>query len=315
VRLVGLFAALLTVFSMAAIETAEARMGGSFGSRGLRTFQSVPSTTTAPRITGPVQRSMTPSNVNPGLGVPQTQFNQPRPGGLFGGLMGGFGGLMSGLFLGGLFGMMLGHGFGGAAGGFGFLFQLLLIGGVLYFVTRMFRSRQAPAVAPTGGFGGNNSPFRMPDFGGRGYGSPSGPANRDELGIGNNTNDLATFERILQQVQDAFAREDYVGLRRLTTPEMVSYLSEELSQNATNGVKNDVTDLKFLQGDVAESWREGNKEYATVAMRYSAKDVMRDRKDGKLVKGDAEKPVETTEVWTFVRENGGDWQLSAIQET
>jgi predicted lipid-binding transport protein (Tim44 family) len=42
---------------------------------------------------------------------------------------------------------------------------------------------------------------------------------------------------------------------------------------------------------------------------------MRDRKDGKLVKGDAENPVETTEVWTFVRENGGDWQLSAIQET
>ena len=32
-----------------------------------------------------------------------------------------------------------------------------------------------------------------------------------------------------------------------------------------------------------------------------------------FVEGDAEHPTETTELWTFTRRHGGDWQLSAIQ--
>jgi predicted lipid-binding transport protein (Tim44 family) len=304
-RLAGIFAALLMVFSIVAIGQAEARMGGSFGSRGMRTFQSVPSTVTSPRMGSPIQRSMTPNTGGPSMAAPASQFGNQRPG-----FFGGFGGsLLGGMLFGGMLGMMFGHGFGGVAGGFGFLFQLLIIGGILWFVFRR-RSPTAPGVAS-----GDRS-FGFPGFGttsNSNYNNqPSGPANRDEIGVSNA--DLAKFEAILHDMQDAFAREDYAGLRRLTTPEMVSYLSEELSQNATQGVKNEVSDLKFLQGDVAESWREGNRDYASVAMRYSAIDVLRDRTTGKIVKGDAETPSETTEIWTFVREGGRDWQLSAIQE-
>jgi predicted lipid-binding transport protein (Tim44 family) len=39
-----------------------------------------------------------------------------------------------------------------------------------------------------------------------------------------------------------------------------------------------------------------------------------DRASGRIVEGNADEPTETTELWTFVRQSGGDWKLSAIQE-
>jgi predicted lipid-binding transport protein (Tim44 family) len=94
----------------------------------------------------------------------------------------------------------------------------------------------------------------------------------------------------------------------------MSYLSEELGQNASRGLRNEVSDVRLLQGDVSESWREGSKDYATAAMRYSSIDVTRERAGGGVVSGDPEQASETTELWTFVRERGGDWKLSAIQD-
>jgi predicted lipid-binding transport protein (Tim44 family) len=134
---------------------------------------------------------------------------------------------------------------------------------------------------------------------------------QDEIGL--TADDFDAFEQLLHEVQAAFTREDYAGLRERCTPEIVSFLSEELSQNAVNGVRNEVLDVKLLQGDLSEAWREGATEYATVAMRYESIDVMRDRQSGAVVEGD-EHPTETTEIWTFVRPVGGRWQLSAIQE-
>ena len=55
-------------------------------------------------------------------------------------------------------------------------------------------------------------------------------------------------------------------------------------------------------------------DYATAALQYSSRDVTVDRATGRIVDGDADEPTETTELWTFVRQRGGDWKLSAIQE-
>jgi predicted lipid-binding transport protein (Tim44 family) len=106
-------------------------------------------------------------------------------------------------------------------------------------------------------------------------------------------------------------------LRDLATPEMVSYFAEELAANQGNGVVNRVSDVKFLQGDLAEAWREPNAEYATVAMRFSLIDVMADRANGRIVSGDPEVAQQVTEVWTYRRPpygTPGDWKLSAIQQ-
>jgi predicted lipid-binding transport protein (Tim44 family) len=319
-RFAALFAGLFLAFSMVATDHADARRGGSFGSRGTRTFQSAPPTRTAPQQTAPMERSMTP-NTGQQSAPRQVQNSAQRPG-----FFNGFGGsLLRGLALGGLIGLLLGHGFGGLAGMFGFLLQALLIVGGVMLLLRFFRSQQAPAPAMAGRGMGNFSNrdaapqqrSAAPSLGIPGIGggrlngtSPSNPA--DEIGL--TQDDLDTFERLLSEVQGAFGREDHAALRRFATPEMVSYLSEELADNAKNGVRNDVSDIALLQADIAEAWREGSAEYATAAMQYESRDVTLDRATGKVVDGDADQATETTELWTFVRQNGADWKLSAIQQ-
>jgi predicted lipid-binding transport protein (Tim44 family) len=305
-RLSALFAVLLTAFSLTAVGTAEARFGGSFGSRGVRTYQSVPATPTVPSVTGPVQRSMSPAGgaYAPGYGYGNTGFGFGR--GIFGGL-GGW--LFGGLLFSGLFGMMFGGGFGGIGGFFPMLIQLV----VIFFVVRWLFRRFAPA----GGMGSYGGGYRGGYGSGPrqdwspGYGSgPSTASRGDELGITNA--DLNVFETRLKQLQDSYSREDYDALRKISTPEVVSYLTEELAQAAAKGLRNEVFDVKLLSGDIAESWREGADEYATAAMRYESRDVMRNRTTGALVSGE-DRIVERREVWTFVRHNRGDWLISAIQ--
>jgi len=100
----------------------------------------------------------------------------------------------------------------------------------------------------------------------------------------------------------------------LGTPEMAGYMQEELNENASRGVVNTVSDVSLLQGDLAEAWREGSTDYATVAMRYALKDVTLDKATGRVVEGDPAGSTEATELWTFRRDRGEPWKLSAIQQ-
>lgn len=328
-----------------AVDVAEARRaGGGFGSRGTRTFAPPPVTRTAPTQSAPIDRSMTQRPAGQQTAQPQAgqQANRPfgqRPGGLFG----GFGGaLLGGLALGGLVGMLMGNGIGGAMGFLGLLFQAALIFGAITLAMRFFRRSSQPAY---GGGAGNMAnrqsetgmpSFKIPSIGGGVRGGPgaglggglgrglggglgagagaSASQSTDEIGVGQQ--DLEQFETMLKEVQTAYGAEDYAALRSLTTPEAMSWLAEELSENATSGVKNEVRDVHLVQGDVAEAWREDDgTEFATVAMRYESIDVMRDRATGKVVSGDPEQMSEAVEVWTFQRKPRGPWQVSAIQGT
>ena len=67
------------------------------------------------------------------------------------------------------------------------------------------------------------------------------------------------FERLLGDVQATYSAEDLTALRREVTPEMLSYFSEQLSENASRGLINRVTGVKLEQGDLAEAWREGDR--------------------------------------------------------
>ncbi len=291
-----------------------ARAGGgfSFGSRGARTFSMPNATPTAPRVS-PFDRSAASPN--------DSIFRRPAASGLF---SGGFGrGLLGGFLGAGLFGLLFGHGlFGGLGGGFSILGLLLQIG-LLYLLFKLvmgFIRGDRPAFQGTGLFGRSGL-----GFGGTAFGSPGAFAGfgGGQTGPARDTNlepvpaDFSAFEQRLVAVQNAFGQEDLARLRDLATPEMVSYFAEELAANQGNGVVNKVSDVKFLQGDLSEAWREPNAEYATVAMRYSLIDVMADRISGRIVSGDPAAPQQVTEVWTFRRPAGavpGDWKLSAIQQ-
>jgi len=239
-----------------------------------------------------------------------------QPGGLFGGGFGRglAGGLLGGLLGAGLFGMLFGHGFlGGLAGFASFLGLLLQIGLIVLIGTMLYRwwqrrSQPQPAYA---GMPGSMQRSALGGLGGFGLGSGAAPA-AEPLEI--KREDFDIFERLLGEIQTAYGREDLSALRSRVTPEMLSYYAEELSENASRGVVNEIGDVKLLQGDLAEAWREADKEYATVAMRYSLRDRFVERATGRAAEGN-DQPQEATEVWTFTRTRGGNWLLSAIQQT
>lgn len=316
VRVLCALAALGAVMALT-LSSADARQGGGMGSRGSRTFSAPPSTNTAPGGGGAINRSMTQPGTaaqRPGM-APQ----QPAGGGFFNrpGLLGG---LAAGFLGAGLLGMLMGHGFGAGLGGiaslFGLLIQIALFGGIAYLVWSWWQRRSQPAMAGGPSYRDMQQDGRPPlGLGALGGGSaaPMQPQQgSDEVGIG--PDDYNAFEHLLEEIQTAYAREDLAALRARVTPEMLSYFSEELSEHASRGVVSQTDDVKLLQGDLAEAWREGNVEYATVAMRYSMRDRLVERASGRVVEGSADQPVVVTELWTFLRSPGGKWLLTAIQE-
>ncbi|MGO4386420.1 Tim44 domain-containing protein [Microvirga sp. 2YAF29] len=335
--MIALAAAL--IFAGSAAEARVGRGGGSFGSRGARTYTPPPATRTAPDAAAPIQRSQIP-NQGPAMnrpGTPAPNVAQPRRF--------GFGtGLMAGLFGAGILGMLMGNGFFGGLGGLasimGLLLQIGLVVLLVSFAMKWFRRRQEPAYAGPQSYNRSATGGSVPPTGGRsetagatgglggmmgggglagGLGGALGGLNqrrrtdvRDEVNIGEK--DYADFERSLVELQDAYSREDVAKLWTLATPEMAGYIQEELNDNAARGVRNKLSDVRLLQGDLSEAWREDSAEYATVAMRFSLIDVLTDRATGRVVEGTPDQAQEATELWTFRRDQGGDWKISAIQQ-
>lgn len=306
--------AALTALVLVATEV-DARVGrsGSFGSRGARTYSPPPVTQTAPNPASPINRSITQPQQRPTAGAAQTA---PAQGGLFN-RPGFLGGMFAGFLGAGLLGMLFGGSlFGGLGGGFASFLGLLLQVALIVIVARLIwgwwqrRNANANAYATAGG-------PAMRDIGGDARGNPYGGAGGSRLAPGGEVavveDDFNTFERVLGEVQVAYSSEDLGKLRSLVTPEMLSYFGEELADNTSRGVVNQVSDVKLLQGDLSESWREGATDYATVAMRYDLVDVTVERTRGRVVEGSRDKQ-EVTELWTFMRSHGGNWILSAIQQ-
>jgi len=290
---------------MLAISSADARVGGgmSSGSRGARTFSAPPSTSTAPSTAQPFNRTFAQPG-SPGLGTPAGGGFFNRPG------MGMLGGLAAGFLGAGLLGMLFGGGMFGGLGGFSSILGLILQIGLIIIVVRLAMSwwqrRHAnPAYAGAAAGPGAQSSFRS----GTGFGLGSGSAPLEIT-----PSDYQAFERLLGEIQAAWSNEDIAKLHTLATPEMVSYFTKDLEANKARNDINKVSDVKLLQGDLAEAWREGDTDYASVAMRYSLVDKTIERTTGQLVAG-SETPTEVTEVWTFVRPRGASWELSAIQQT
>jgi predicted lipid-binding transport protein (Tim44 family) len=322
----GLVAAPIMVTSHPAEARAgwTSRGGSSMGSMGSRTYQYNGGSA--------INRSVTPN-------LPS------RPG--YGGAYGGYGnygyggyhpfwsGLAGGLF-GGWIGSMLfphwgmggGYGYGGGGGGFGGGFLSIIIWlGLIYLGYRLFRGffhRSMGGGFGGGGFGANIGPGPGMNYMGGGFaggGGPApgyGPAEQDTpITVG--PSDQTAFEAVLKAVQGAWSKADLSTLRHYVTPEMLSYFSEELSENNSQGLENHVEDVELINGDVREAWTEGNLEYATVALHWHARDWTnrtdkRDSEPGWLVDGDPHKPTEAQELWTFARSPGGHWLLSAIQQ-
>jgi predicted lipid-binding transport protein (Tim44 family) len=296
---------LLAALLLLAPAMAEARVnsGLSLGSRGSRTYATAPGTNSAPYGSAPMQSSMTPNSYGrPGYGGYGMSGRSAFASGLLGGLIGA-----------GIGGMLFGHGFfGGMHGGMGLLGLLLQLFLLYMLASWLYRRFFAGNLAPAGpGMFGRR--FNQP-FGGAGPARPvfaaPRPASRP-LALA--PPDYQSFDRLLRNIQAAWSAHDLNALRGMATPEMVSYFADQMAEQTSRGVRNQVSGVQLLQGDLSEAWAERSREYATVSMRFSMIDVTRDRA-GHVVDGSLTERVTVSEFWTFVRAPGGQWVLSAIQQ-
>lgn len=272
--------------------------GGSMGSRGSRTWSAPPPTRTSPYSASPMERSIAPRQA-PGYNAPYTSNGMgmaprrhPFLTGFAGGLLGA-----------GLFGLLSGHGlFGGVHGLFGVIGLLIQIAlGILiirWLIGMFVRNRNGAPISSGPALPGN-----------AGFSSGS---SQPSLQIG--AQDYQAFQQLLMNIQAAWSQQNIPALQGMATPEMVSYFNQQLSALVSRGERNIVSDVRFIQGDLSESWAENGFDYATVAMRYSLIDLTTDM-TGRVVSGSSTDPVTVTELWTFVRPSrGGSWLLSAIQQ-
>ena len=303
-----------------ALADARPGLGGSFGSRGSRTY-SAPASNGLSNGAAPIQRSYTPNSGsgsaygsgygNSGYGNGYGGFGQRARSPFTAGLLGGFLGA-------GIGGLLFGRGFFGGLNGGGSLIGLLLQLFLLYLLAswayrRFFAGNLA--VAGGGRFARmmNPGPAR-PTNGPARSGNLFGGSTRATKPVALVQGDYQSFDQLLHGIQKAWSAQDLAGMHTLATPEMVSFFSEQLSELASRGVRNTVTDVRLQQGDLSEAWSEGAREYATVSMRFSMIDVTRDA-TGRVVDGSPNERVTVTEVWTFLRAPGVRWVLSAIQQS
>ncbi len=309
-----LLALFLTANLALAPAIAEARAGSSYGgrssgmgSRGLRTYENNGGQPLSRSVTPLPQTAPRQPGFAPGTPVPANgggSFFQRHP--FLTGLAGGF----IGSWLFGHSGYAAGGEGGSGASMLGMLLQLLIIGLLIYFAVRLFRGRSFA----NGWRGGG------PGWPPRSAGAAAAPAVRDRgRDVDVTDADLETFQRIHAAVQEAWSAGDLGRLRRLMTPEMLGYFSEELTRNTSQGVRNIVSNVQLVKGDITESWEEGDLQYATAYLRWRAIDyvVRLGRSPGDpdyIVSGDPRTPTEAEEMWTFVRRRGSEWLLSAIQQ-
>ncbi len=295
---------------------------GSMGSRGSRTYQDngakpiEQSTTARPSATPPPSVAGSPSTASRPAPAAQPSWFQRNP--LLAGIAGGLAGTWLGHMIFGATDTSArttegaeGEQAAGGGGSNGMLLLLMLMGGgALWWY---MRSRRTPA----------------PNFAGlsrssAASGSLLAESTRSGFGTASveeeiTSADKAAFQQSLIDIQGSWSRQDLAGLRRLVTPEMLEYFSTGLAEQASEGVANRVEDVVLGRAEVRESWREGATQYATVSLSWTARDytvslTTPPGDPGSLIDGSQEQPIETTEVWTFMRFGNGTWLLSAIQQ-
>jgi predicted lipid-binding transport protein (Tim44 family) len=286
---------------------AEARAGGSFGgrpssmgSRGARTWDN--------NGAQPLNRSLTPQQGLSGYAAGPTY---PASGGSFFQRHPFLTGIAGGLFGSWLFGHAGNAETGGGAGSaIGALLWIAIIGFLIWLAIRFFRRAPSSSGWPAGA-----------GLTARSAGAAVVPAGRGDRGRDVNLADadLQSFQQLHAAIQEAWSAGDLGRLRRLMTPEMLNYFAEELTRNTSRGVRNVVSDVRLVTGELAESWEERDRQYATAFLRWRAIDYVArigasPGGSDNVVGGDPRSPVEAEEIWTFVRPRGGAWLLSAIQQ-
>ncbi len=304
-KTVFLFAVLFFLSSAVLESDALARLGGggSFGSRGSRSFSMPSRSFSSP---APSRQQTYPGPMQP---APQQQ-----PGG---GFLRGLGGGI----LGGLLGGMLFNSFGfGGGGGMGIL-PLLLVLAAGYFLFKMVAQRRR-----------ENSPFQTSSMqggyqetaasqGGLWAGRPE-PAASEGLSFLRRMDPSFDEARFKDQAMDIFFKLQSAWMNRnlssvgvLLTDEMKGILEQDVARLLREKRINRLENIAVRNVEISEVWQESGSDFLTVLFTANLLDYTTDE-SGAVVSGSKTEPVKFEEFWTFTRPVGNNsWKLSAINQT
>ncbi len=302
---------------------AAAGSGRSQGSRGSRTYEPSQSkplerSTTAPQRQAPAAQQAAPQAAPAGGMAAQQRpsfgMGSPIMTGIMAGLAGSFIGNM--LFGGSQAAAQTAQNPEASPTGtfLGGMLPFLLIGGIGLLAFMFFRRRSQGAMSPQALARGPVDLSGLRGGAGGGLGSGYGAAAEPTSDISIGAADQETFGRLLTDIQSAWGRGDVEALKPLLTQEMATYFAGQLAELKGRGLINKVEDVTLLNGEGVEAWSESGTDYATARLRWSARDYTANATTGQVVEGDKSQPIEVEEVWTFARQPGDAWRLSAIQQ-
>jgi predicted lipid-binding transport protein (Tim44 family) len=282
--------------------------GGSYGNKN---YAPVNKSTTAPKVdnNGYNNSRSTPTSPNAA-----SSFFQRNP------FMAGIGGALVGSWIGHMiFGnSMGGMGIGGGAGSslINFLLIALAAGGIWFWI----RSANRKSVAGMPNNFDQQNYENVNNFNGPFSSAVQGQVVNQDNNIELPKSEQNKFAQILIDVQNAWSMQNLEALKKLVSVEMYKYFTDTLNQNLSQSLANKVENIKVLNVDLSEAWREDESEYATIMLEWSALDYtcninVNSDSANYIVEGDNQNPTESSEAWTFVRYGiNGKWILSAIQQ-
>lgn len=293
--------ALLFVSYMDEFAYARAGRGGSFGSRGSRTYSA------------PQRQTSTPTTPQRQVNQQQNpQYNQPMaPQG--GGFMRSLAGGLVGGLIGGLLFSSLGHaaGFGSAGAGIGLL-DILLIGFGIFMLVRFFRRKKPEASYSYQSSG--DSAYQAPA---QSYEPQAEPVTASVRRFDPSFDEKAFREEatdIFFKVQSAWKGRDMKTVESLLAPEILKVMRGQADEMKRDGRVNRLENIAVKDIFITEAWQEEGVEYITLKIDASVLDYVTDESGG-VIEGSSTDPVKFSEYWTFVRSIGsGRWRLSAIQQ-
>jgi predicted lipid-binding transport protein (Tim44 family) len=335
----------LTVGTFLLSPDAESRVGGgrSFGSRGSRGFS-------APRGGGynrgysgsPYSSQSRPSGQTPyGNTAPNTAQRPYQPQSTGSGFLKSMGAGIAGGFIGnmlfrslgmggGMGGMNGGYGMGNGGGGFG-VFEFLILLGLIFLLFKVF-ARKPLASSNNFGMGMNRDESRnepqdeaanlmrqaRPN-GWSGNNSNYGDT-RSQPEIETDISDGTPIDReqamdLFFQVQGAWANRDLSSAASVLDTEAKTFLEEELFRLKSMKQINRLENIAVRDVQAIESWKDLGKEFSTVRITANLLDFTVDENSLQVVSGSKTTPVKFEEYWTFARESGSPWKLSAIQQS
>ncbi len=309
---------------------ARAGGGGSFGSRGGRSF-SAPSRPSTPYQSAPGSSFGTPGQsgygqAQRGGGFMSSPFAQGVAGGLAGGLLGN-------MLFGGSSHAAPGVA-GGGGGGVG-LIDIVVLGLILYFVYRfLIKPRMARQGYQGQGGGsyvdsldrGSSQPFAESSYpyasGQDRVAAPVYAQLEDGLAQIRRADPGFDEERFKDAAQDLFFRiqagwtnRSTEGLAAILTNEMSDYFAKEFETMKAKNIINRLENISVRKVEITEAWQEAGQDYVTVLFTANLLDYTVDATTRDVVSGDKMNPVKFQEFWTFTRAmGGGGWRLSAINQ-